>query len=79
MFSPENDELEKQLEQVKAAARLELDAKEEDAQALRQELARANELLQSKHRVLLSDDEIAQFSPGAATMSRLLKSGNLLF
>jgi hypothetical protein len=41
---------------------------------MREQLERANELLSSKHRVLLSDDEIANISPGAAAASRLLKS-----
>uniref|UniRef100_A0A915K217 Uncharacterized protein n=1 Tax=Romanomermis culicivorax TaxID=13658 RepID=A0A915K217_ROMCU len=45
---------------------------------LKDELEKANELLRSKHRVQLSDEEIAALSPGAAAAGRLIKSGQSL-
>lgn len=70
--------MKEELERVRAQAHEDLKAAQDEAGTLKEELDKANELLRSKHRVMLTDEEVAELSPGAAAASKLIRDGRSL-
>uniref|UniRef100_A0A0R3RZU7 TPR_MLP1_2 domain-containing protein n=1 Tax=Elaeophora elaphi TaxID=1147741 RepID=A0A0R3RZU7_9BILA len=64
-----------QFEEKQATFTKELVQKDKKIEELVDELQKANDLLRSRHRVTLTDDEIMELSPAAAAASSLIRSG----
>ncbi|VDK43065.1 unnamed protein product [Anisakis simplex] len=64
-----------QMETQEETHAVELRTKDEKIAELNDELLKANDLLKSKHRLTLADDEIAALSPSAAAACSLIRSG----
>ncbi|EJD73977.1 viral A-type inclusion protein repeat containing protein [Loa loa] len=64
-----------EFEEKQAAFTKEVVQKDKKIEELVDELQKANDLLKSRHRVTLTDDEIMELSPAAAAASSLIRSG----
>ncbi|KHN79265.1 Nucleoprotein TPR [Toxocara canis] len=64
-----------QMESQEEAQEQEIRIREQKINDLNDELAKANDLLKSKHRLSLTDDEISALSPSAAAACSLIRSG----
>ncbi|KAL3995620.1 hypothetical protein ACH3XW_26595 [Acanthocheilonema viteae] len=64
-----------QFEEKQATFAKEIVQKDKKIEELLDELQKANDLLKSRHRVTLTDDEIMELSPAAAAASSLIRSG----
>uniref|UniRef100_A0A914X8C9 Nucleoprotein TPR n=1 Tax=Plectus sambesii TaxID=2011161 RepID=A0A914X8C9_9BILA len=67
--------IQEEMNHLRNEFRSELEQKQSQLASTEDELEKANELLRSKHRVMLTDEEVAALSPAAASASRLIKSG----
>ncbi|VDK82623.1 unnamed protein product [Litomosoides sigmodontis] len=64
-----------QFEEKQAAFTKEIVQKDKKIEELLDELQKINDLLKSRHRVTLTDDEVMELSPAAAAASSLIRSG----